>query len=82
MPPGIMTTISANGILTAEGIEHQFDCIVFATGFDVGHSGTPFPVRGKAQGGVNATMYPGFATQYARQMASLELKDYELIPAG
>ncbi len=176
-----ITRMSANGILTAEGIEHQFDCIVFATGFDVGHSGTPFPVRGaggrkldedwkrgaqayksisvagypnlfltfgpnsgpghnsalvymesqidyivkgvqtildknlkalsvrgKAQDeynariqkrlaktnwnsgckswyltedGVNATMYPGFASQYARQMASLELKDYELIPA-
>ncbi|MEQ9545442.1 MAG: NAD(P)/FAD-dependent oxidoreductase [Marinobacter sp.] len=176
-----ITRMSENGILTAEGIEHQFDCIVFATGFDVGHSGTPFPVRGmggrkleeewkrgaqayksinvagypnlfltfgpnsgpghnsalvymesqidyivkgvktildknlkalsvrgKAQDeynskiqkrlaktnwnsgckswyltedGVNATMYPGFATQYARQMASLELKDYELIPA-
>jgi len=176
-----ITRMSENGILTAEGIEHQFDCIVFATGFDVGHSGTPFPVRGaggrkldeewkrgaqayksinvagypnlfltfgpnsgpghnsalvymesqidyivkgvktildknlkalsvrgKAQDeynsrihkrlaktnwnsgckswyltedGVNATMYPGFAIQYARQMASLELKDYELIPA-
>jgi len=29
-----------------EGIEHQFDCIVFATGFDVCKSGTPFPVTG------------------------------------
>ncbi|MCG2581381.1 MAG: NAD(P)/FAD-dependent oxidoreductase [Marinobacter sp.] len=176
-----ISRMSENGILTAEGIEHQFDCIVFATGFDVGHSGTPFPVRGTGgrkldedwkrgaqayksinvagypnlfltfgpnsgpghnsalvymesqidyivkgvktildknlkalsvrggaqdeynsriqkrlaktnwnsgckswyltEDGVNATMYPGFATQYARQMASLELKDYELIPA-
>jgi len=31
--------------------------------------------------GFNATMYPGFATQYARQMASLNLKDYALIRA-
>lgn len=31
--------------------------------------------------GFNATMYPGFATQYARQMASLDLKDYALIRA-
>ncbi|WP_148864479.1 flavin-containing monooxygenase [Marinobacter fonticola] len=39
--------ISENGIRTAEGIEHQFDCIVFATGFDVSHSGTPFRVVGR-----------------------------------
>ncbi|ARU56745.1 monooxygenase [Oleiphilus messinensis] len=38
--------ISASGIKTVEGIEHQVDCIVFATGFDVCKSGTPFPVRG------------------------------------
>ena len=34
------------GIRTAEGIEHQFDCIVFATGFDVCKTGTPFPITG------------------------------------
>ena len=28
--------------------------------------------------GFNATMYPGFATQYAKQMARWEQKDYEL----
>ncbi|EKF76150.1 monooxygenase [Alcanivorax hongdengensis A-11-3] len=39
--------ISEQGIRTVEGIEHQVDCIVFATGFDVSHSGTPFPVRGR-----------------------------------
>lgn len=38
--------ISPDGIRTAEGIEHQFDCIVFATGFDVSKSGTPYPIRG------------------------------------
>ena len=34
------------GIRSVEGIEHQFDCIVFATGFDVGKAGTPFTVTG------------------------------------
>lgn len=38
--------LSPQGIRTVEGIEHQFDAIVFATGFDVSKSGTPFPVRG------------------------------------
>ncbi|ALG08912.1 flavin-containing monooxygenase [Kibdelosporangium phytohabitans] len=38
--------ISANGIRTAEGIEHEVDCIVFATGFDVCNAGTPFPITG------------------------------------
>ncbi|MBJ8347205.1 NAD(P)/FAD-dependent oxidoreductase [Antrihabitans sp. YC2-6] len=38
--------ISENGIRTAEGIEHQFDCIVFATGYDVHLDGPPYPVTG------------------------------------
>ncbi|ONI84207.1 4-hydroxyacetophenone monooxygenase [Actinosynnema sp. ALI-1.44] len=38
--------LSANGIRTAEGIEHQVDCVVFATGFDVYNAGTPFPISG------------------------------------
>nr|CTQ97577.1 Cyclohexanone monooxygenase (EC 1.14.13.22) [Kibdelosporangium sp. MJ126-NF4] len=38
--------ISPNGIRTAEGIEHEVDCIVFATGFDVYNAGTPFPITG------------------------------------
>ena len=42
-----IATLSPNGIRTAEGIEHQVDCIVFATGFDVCKSGTPFPVTGR-----------------------------------
>jgi cation diffusion facilitator CzcD-associated flavoprotein CzcO len=40
--------ISAAGIRTAEGLEHVADCIVFATGFDVNKTGTPFPVTGLA----------------------------------
>ncbi|WP_159845302.1 flavin-containing monooxygenase [Nocardia sp. CY41] len=39
--------ISEHGIRTAEGIEHQADCIVFATGFDVSKTGTPVPVVGR-----------------------------------
>ena len=170
--------IVPDGIRTAEGIEHHVDVIVFATGFDVANSGTPFPVTGRegrvlgeewssgsyayksvnvagypnlfftfgpnsgpghnsalvymesqltyaakairtildrdlhsldvradrqethnrglqkrlgrttwnsgcqswylTGDGFNATMYPGFATQYRRQMANLDLTDYEV----
>ena len=38
--------LSEKGIRTAEGLEHQADCIVFATGFDVCKQGTPFDVIG------------------------------------
>ena len=38
--------LSPKGIRTVEGIEHQFDAIVFATGFDVSKAGTPFPITG------------------------------------
>lgn len=40
--------LTNHGILTVEGVEHRFDAIVFATGFDVlGKVGTPFPIRGR-----------------------------------
>ncbi|GAJ79082.1 putative flavin-containing monooxygenase [Nocardia brasiliensis NBRC 14402] len=42
-----IATLSERGIRTAEGIEHQADCIVFATGFDVSKTGTPIPVVGR-----------------------------------
>ena len=32
-----------------------------------------------SEDGFNSTMYPGFATQFARQMASFELRDYRLV---
>ncbi|PBA28896.1 NAD(P)/FAD-dependent oxidoreductase [Mycobacterium intracellulare] len=41
-----IATISPNGIRTADAIEHEVDCIVFATGFDVCKAGTPFPIKG------------------------------------
>ena len=31
--------------------------------------------------GFNASMYPGFATQYLRQMRDFRLDDYEAVPA-
>lgn len=39
--------LSPKGIRTVEGIEHQFDAIVFATGFDVSKAGTPYPIAGR-----------------------------------
>lgn len=42
-----IATLSPKGIRTADGIEHDVDCIVFATGFDVCKAGTPFPVAGR-----------------------------------
>ena len=42
-----IATISPNGIRTTDGIEHEVDCIVFATGFDVCKAGTPFPIAGR-----------------------------------
>ncbi|ADG80092.1 FAD dependent oxidoreductase OS=Tsukamurella paurometabola (strain ATCC 8368 / DSM / CCUG 35730/ CIP 100753 / JCM 10117 / KCTC 9821 / NBRC 16120 / NCIMB 702349 / NCTC 13040) OX=521096 GN=Tpau_3513 PE=4 SV=1 [Tsukamurella paurometabola] len=38
--------IAPQGIRTVEGVEHRFDCIVFATGFDVSKAGTPIPITG------------------------------------
>ncbi|MFW0791515.1 flavin-containing monooxygenase [Gordonia sp. CPCC 205333] len=38
--------LSTNGIRTVEGIEHQADVIVFATGFEVSKAGTPIPITG------------------------------------
>jgi cation diffusion facilitator CzcD-associated flavoprotein CzcO len=38
--------ITETSIQTIEGIEHAVDCIVFATGFDVCKTGTPFPIIG------------------------------------
>jgi cation diffusion facilitator CzcD-associated flavoprotein CzcO len=38
--------IAPGGIRTVEGVEHQLDCIVFATGFDAPKAGTPFEIKG------------------------------------
>lgn len=34
------------GIATCDGLIHEFDAIVFATGFEVCKTGTPFPITG------------------------------------
>lgn len=41
-----IATISPDGVRTAAGIEHQVDCIVFATGYDVAKNGSPVPIHG------------------------------------
>ncbi|WP_432206482.1 flavin-containing monooxygenase [Mycobacterium malmoense] len=41
-----IATLSPAGIRTSDGIEHHFDCIVFATGYDVHLTGPPFAVTG------------------------------------
>ena len=55
--------IAPTGIRTVEGVEHQADVIVFATGFDVGKQGTPFPVTGVG-GRVLADEWAGGAYAY------------------
>lgn len=39
--------ICEHGVRSVEGIERQFDCLVFATGFEVSKQGTPIPIRGR-----------------------------------
>ncbi|MFT4200680.1 flavin-containing monooxygenase [Gordonia sp. (in: high G+C Gram-positive bacteria)] len=55
--------IAPDGIRTVEGIEHQVDCIVFATGFEVGKQGLPYPVTGVG-GRELATQWRGGAQAY------------------
>jgi cation diffusion facilitator CzcD-associated flavoprotein CzcO len=58
-----IATLSPDGIRTADGIEHQVDAIVFATGFDVAKTGTPFPVTGR-DGRLLADEWAGGAYAY------------------
>ncbi|WP_299570167.1 NAD(P)/FAD-dependent oxidoreductase [uncultured Williamsia sp.] len=39
--------IVEQGVRTVEGIEHRFDCLVFATGFEVSKQGSPLPITGR-----------------------------------
>jgi cation diffusion facilitator CzcD-associated flavoprotein CzcO len=41
-----IATISPRGLRTSDGVEHEVDCIVFATGYDVELGGPPYPVTG------------------------------------
>ncbi|WP_210729853.1 MULTISPECIES: NAD(P)/FAD-dependent oxidoreductase [unclassified Rhodococcus (in: high G+C Gram-positive bacteria)] len=58
-----IATLAPDGIRTVEGIEHQADVIVFATGFDVCKTGTPVPIRGRG-GRVLADEWSGGAKAY------------------
>jgi cation diffusion facilitator CzcD-associated flavoprotein CzcO len=58
-----IATLAPNGIRTAEGIEHPADSIVFATGFDVCKTGTPFPITGSG-GRLLADEWVGGAQAY------------------
>lgn len=44
--PFAVTEITAEGLRAADGSEHEFDCIIFATGYDVGGRGSAFTVAG------------------------------------
>ena len=55
--------IGEHGVHTAEGVEHQVDCVVFATGFEVHKQSTPFPVVGLG-GRVLADEWRGGAQAY------------------
>lgn len=41
-----ITGITPTGIRTADNVDHRLDAIVFATGYDLHHTGPPFPVTG------------------------------------
>jgi cation diffusion facilitator CzcD-associated flavoprotein CzcO len=41
-----ITRVTPAGIRTGDNVEHRFDAIIFATGYDVHHTGPPFPVTG------------------------------------
>jgi len=41
-----IANLSEKGIRSVEGLEHQVDCIVFATGFEVSKNGAPFKITG------------------------------------
>ncbi|GAA3710557.1 flavin-containing monooxygenase [Gordonia hankookensis] len=55
--------ICEHGVRTVEGIERRFDCLVFATGFEVSKQGTPIPIRGRG-GRVLADEWSGGAYAY------------------
>jgi len=40
--------LTPRGILTQDGREHEFDAVVFATGFQVAEASAPFPIVGRS----------------------------------
>lgn len=41
-----IATITPDGLQTSDGLQHQVDAIVFATGYDVHLDGPPYPITG------------------------------------
>jgi cation diffusion facilitator CzcD-associated flavoprotein CzcO len=41
-----IATITPDGVQTGDGLQHQVDAIVFATGYDVHLEGPPYPITG------------------------------------
>lgn len=41
-----IATMSPKGLRTSDGVEHDVDCVIYATGYDVNLGGPPYPVTG------------------------------------
>ncbi len=50
-----VTAITPKGIRTSDGKEHEFDCIVLATGFQASETVIPFPIHGLGGKEINDT---------------------------
>ena len=63
-----ISRITENGIVTADGVEHELDVIIFATGYVVRKTGAPMPILGRNKQDLNekwaegAEAYQGIAT--------------------
>lgn len=58
-----IATLTENGLRTSDGLEHEFDAIVFATGYDVQLGGPPYPIV-NGQGTVLQEQWAGRAAAY------------------
>ena len=58
-----IATLTEKGLRTGDGLEHEFDAIVFATGYDVQRGGPPYPITG-AHGRVLQEEWAGYAQAY------------------
>lgn len=62
---GAIVEVTEKGIRTADGREHELDCIIWATGFQEADALTPFPIFGRdgrelsEVWGINAEAYKG-----------------------
>jgi cation diffusion facilitator CzcD-associated flavoprotein CzcO len=58
-----IATLTEQGLRTSDGLEHRFDAIVFATGYDVQLGGPPYRITG-LDGRVLQEEWAGFAQAY------------------